>query len=371
MASKRVPWRTLLMRFAILGVSGFGGPPAHVAQMRRQWVTSGDLTDDEFTDAFAAASLLPGPASTQTALWVGWRTRGLLGMISAGLLFIVPSVALVTLLATQLRATGGIGLWIAAAARGAAIAVPSVALWAGVNPLRDAVRADHAHDRDRFWRLATALVGFAGGLASTWVNPVFVILAAGLVTLTFVERVGHPALFAASKGLSLGLAGLALKVGALSFGGGFVIVAMMRSDAVTTHHWLSDATFASAVALGQITPGPVVATIAAIGYFAGGTLAAIGAAALAFAPSFVFVGLGAPLFARLRASRRAAAFFLGASSSALGLIIASGWLVARGFTTWWEWVGAAVAAGAGAKFRPLPLLAVGSLVGIAHLALTL
>jgi len=366
-ASRTVSWATLWRRFLTLGLTGFGGPPAHVAQMRRQWVDTGDINPDEFTDAFAAASLLPGPASTQTALWVGWRTRGLVGMVVAGLLFITPSVALVIALASQLRATAGLGLAIAGAARGAAIAIPAVALWAGWTPLWTSLRRDDASCRDTALRGFTAAVGLGAGLASAWINPVVTLVVAGLFTVIAVERRGSFALFATSGGgLSWGLAGLALKVGALSFGGGFVIVAMMRTDAVVTHHWMTNATFAAAVALGQVTPGPVVATIGAVGYFAGGTAAAIAAAALAFAPSFLFIGVGAPFFTRLRSSTTAAAFLLGAGSAALGLIIASGVLITRGFTTWWEWAGAAVAAVAGARVKPLWLLGAGALVGLLH-----
>lgn len=371
MADSKTSWRTLVRRFVVLGLTGFGGPPAHVAQLRRQWVTSGALDANEFNDAFAAASLLPGPASTQTALWVGWRLRGWRGMVVAGLLFITPSVLLVTVLMSQYRGTGGAQPLIAALARGAATAVPAVAFWAAWPPLRASFA--HTTPRDSVWwrRAVAALAGVVGGLGSAHVNPVVIILVAGCATLA-LHQPGQPAvaLAATAKGLSLGLVGVALKVGALSFGGGFVIVAMMRADAVTTHHWLSNAAFAAAVAFGQITPGPVVATIAAVGEVVGGPWVALATAAVAFFPSFIFVGVGAPFFTRLRTSARVQAFFLGASSATFGLILASGVLLTRAFVAPWEWTAAAVALVLGVRLTPLWLLGGGAILGLVAHAVT-
>jgi chromate transporter len=116
------------------------------------------------------------------------------------------------------------------------------------------------------------------------------------------------------------LAWTALKVGALSFGGGFVIIPLMQHDAVTTYHWMSGNQFLSAVALGQITPGPVVQTVAVVGYAAGGIGGGLLAALVAFSPSFLFVIGGAPHFDRLRASVRIQAFLTGAGAAAIGAI---------------------------------------------------
>ncbi len=117
------------------------------------------------------------------------------------------------------------------------------------------------------------------------------------------------------------LAWTALKVGALSFGGGFVIVPLMQADAVHTHHWMTGTQFLNAVALGQVTPGPVVATVAAVGYAAFGVGGAVLAAAIAFAPSFVFVVVGGRHFDRLRRDGAARAFLDGAGPAAIGAIL--------------------------------------------------
>jgi chromate transporter len=127
---------------------------------------------------------------------------------------------------------------------------------------------------------------------------------------------------AATGGLAA-LAWVAFKVGALSYGGGFVIVPLMQHDAVHTYHWMTAAQFLDAVALGQVTPGPVVQTVAVVGYAAGGVLGGLLAAAVAFAPSFVFVIGGAAHFDRLRHSRRAQAFLTGAGAAAIGAIAGS------------------------------------------------
>jgi chromate transporter len=113
----------------------------------------------------------------------------------------------------------------------------------------------------------------------------------------------------------------ALKVGALAFGGGFVIVPLMQTDAVSTYHWMSHSQFLNAVALGQITPGPITQTVAVVGYAAGGLPSALLAAAVAFAPSFSFVLLGASRFERLLVNERVLAFLAGAAPSAAGAII--------------------------------------------------
>jgi chromate transporter len=113
---------------------------------------------------------------------------------------------------------------------------------------------------------------------------------------------------------------VAAKVGALSYGGGFVIIPLMQSDAVHTYHWMTDAQFLNAVALGQITPGPVVQTVAVVGYAAAGLSGGLLAALVAFAPSFAFVLIGGRHFARLRANRPVQAFLTGAGPAAIGAI---------------------------------------------------
>jgi chromate transporter len=141
---------------------------------------------------------------------------------------------------------------------------------------------------------------------------------------------------AVAKGSLAALAWTAFKVGALAFGGGFVIIPLMQGDAVHTYHWLTDTRFLDAVALGQITPGPVVATVAAVGYAAKGLGGGLLAAAVAFAPSFAFVLVGGRRFERLRENENAGAFLDGAGPAAIGAIIGAAVPLAEALSEAWQ-----------------------------------
>jgi chromate transporter len=129
---------------------------------------------------------------------------------------------------------------------------------------------------------------------------------------------------------------VALKVGALSYGGGFVIIPLMQHDAVVTYHWMSGAQFLNAVALGQVTPGPVVQTVAVVGYAAGGVAGGLLAALVAFAPSFGFILFGAPHFERLGSSQRVQGFFIGAGAAVIGAIAGAAIPLGRELTHLWQ-----------------------------------
>jgi chromate transporter len=150
---------------------------------------------------------------------------------------------------------------------------------------------------------------------------------------------------AAASGGLLALAWVALKVGALSYGGGFVVIPLMQSDAVDHHHWMTAGEFLNAVALGQVTPGPVTHTVAVVGYAAAGLGGALLAAAVAFAPSFAWVLGGGRHFDRLRRDRFARAFLDGAGPAAVGAILGSAIPLADALMETWQYVvlgGAAV-----------------------------
>ena len=158
-----------------------------------------------------------------------------------------------------------------------------------------------------------------------------------------------PLLLAAGTGGSLSLVWTAFKVGALSYGGGFVIVPLMQGDAVGRHHWLTQTQFLNAVALGQITPGPVVQTVAAVGYGAAGLGGGLLAALVAFSPSFAFVLLGGGGFERLRQNLAARAFLAGAGPAAIGAIVGVAVPLTRALSENWQY---AVLAGAAALLLP-------------------
>src|SRR6185437_8796595 len=182
-------------------------------------------------------------------------------------------------------------LWVRGASAGAGGAVAAVAVHAARGLLGPSL--DRARSRSGLWAWAAYVT--AGAAAAIAVGPylVLVLVACGLVEVGRRRRAEPLSLLLGSATVSVGgygaLAWTAVKVGALSFGGGFVIIPLMQGDAVHVHHWMSNAQFLNAVALGQITPGPVVATIAAVGYAAHGLIGGIMAAAIGFAPSFTFV----------------------------------------------------------------------------------
>ena len=179
---------------------------------------------------------------------------------------------------------------------------------------------------------------------------VLALLACGLVELITQSRLDH----VRSAGLLLpasvsagGIGALvwtAFKVGALSFGGGFVIIPLMQGDAVHTYHWMTNAEFLNAVALGQVTPGPVVATVAAVGYAAHGLAGGLLAALVAFTPSFSFILLGGRRFEQLRNNQRARAFLDGAGPAAIGAILGAAILLTAALQEAWQYAILAAAA---------------------------
>ncbi|HLH66006.1 MAG TPA: chromate efflux transporter [Solirubrobacteraceae bacterium] len=344
-----MPLSTVAREWARIGFTGFGGPPAHIALLRALVVERrGWLDAREFQDANAACGLLPGPASTQLSIFCAWRVAGPAGAVVGGLGFIAPAVALVLAL-SALFLERDPPLWVRGAGAGAGAAVAAVAVRAGVmllGPSLAAVRGDRA----RLLRWA-AYVG-AGTAGAVWLGAwlVLVLAACGIAELIAgggrpwsVMPLAHAGRMAAAGGLAP-LAWTALKVGALSFGGGFVIVPLMQADAIHAYHWMSAGEFLNAVALGQATPGPVVATVAAVGYAAHGVAGGLLAALVAFAPSFAFILLGGGRFDRVRDDRRARAFLDGAGPAAIGAILGAAVTLAGALTQAWQFALLGVAA---------------------------
>jgi chromate transporter len=349
-----VPVATVAREWTRIGLTGFGGPPAHVALLRELVVTRMRWMDAaEFEDANAACGLLPGPASTQLATLCAYRVAGRSGAIVGGLGFVAPAVILILALSAFVLAHAP-PVWLRGAGAGAGAAVAAVAVragWALVGPRRARARPG---SRANVRRLLYLL---AGGIAAALIGAylVLVLLACGTLELMIQRRRwprtgrgrGTVPVFAphlAATGGAGALAWTALKVGALSFGGGFVIVPLMQSDAVHVHHWMTSAQFLDAVALGQITPGPVVATVAAVGYAAGGVLGGTFAAVVAFAPSFGFVLAGGKRFELLRANPDPRAFLDGAGPAAIGAIFGAAVTLARALSQGWQFTILAAAA---------------------------
>jgi chromate transporter len=326
----RVPLATIAREWGRIGSVGFGGPPTHIALFRRLCVEQrGWATPRQFEDAIAATNLLPGPSSTQLAIYSAWRLRGAAGALVGGVCFIVPGLVLILALAALFL--GSPPEWVRGAGAGAGAAVAPVAVHAGVQLIGPVWRRIATTARPR-----VAAYALSGGAAAATVGSwlVLVLLGAGLLEVVWVrlrrrspgllllQPVARLLLAAGTGGLGA-LAWVAFKVGALSYGGGFVIVPLMQHDAVSRYHWLTSGEFLNAVALGQVTPGPVVQTVAVVGYAAAGVGGGLLAALVAFAPSFSFVLVGADRFDRLLANDDVRSFLDGAGPAAIGAILGS------------------------------------------------
>lgn len=336
----------VLQSWGRIGCLGFGGPPAHIAMLRELCVErEGWIAHEEFEDAIAFCNLLPGPASSQLSILTAWRVRGLAGGLVGGLAFVGPGlVVMIVLAALFLAGAPPDAVRGAGAGAGAAVAAVAVhAAWGLLGPSWERARPE----RPWRWALYAGLGAAAATLAGPWL--VLVLVGCGLAEL-LRRGVGWPGrgrtlgvqawpALAAAAGAAGGLVPLAwtsLKVGALSYGGGFVIVPLMRDDAVERHGWLTEARFLDAVALGQVTPGPVVHTVSAVGYAAHGVGGAVFAATLAFLPSFVLILVLAPRFERLRGDERLRAFLDGAGPAAIGAILGAAVPLALAIAQPWQ-----------------------------------
>jgi chromate transporter len=370
-SGSRVGLGEVLVQWARIGCIGFGGPPTHIALLRELCVARREWIDAEhFEDAIAACNLLPGPASTQLSILCAWTVAGPVGAVVGGIAFIVPGLIVILGLAAVFLASAPPN-WVLGAGAGAGAAVAAVAVRAGLGLLPASWARAAVQGR---W-IAYALLG---GVAAATVGPwlVVVLLGCGAIELGIRRfgtggRIGGylvPALLGATvaSGGLLALVWVAFKVGALSYGGGFVIVPLMQHDAVQHYHWMTNSQFLDAVALGQITPGPVVQTVAVVGYSAAGLAGGLLAALIAFSPSFVFVLTGAPHFQTLRQSTATRAFLDGAGPAAIGAILGVAIPLTLALGTAWQF---AVLAGAALFLLPLrrsvvTTLLLAALVGI-------
>ncbi len=324
--------KELALAFLRLGTTAFGGPAAHIAMMedefvrRRAW-----LTREQFLDLVGAAGMIPGPSSTEVAIYVGYRRAGWRGLLVAGLCFILPASLMVTAIAwayvryERLPAVGGV-------------------LY-GVKPMIIAIVAQAllAFGRTAITSAWLFALGGAAAVASALgASPILVFLVAG--ALNAAARLLPEARMAAvmwsgslgASAVSTAPAGLAklflvfLKVGAVVFGSGYVLLAFLRADLVERAHWLTDPQLIDAVAVGQFTPGPVFTTATFIGYIVAGVPGAFVATIGIFLPSFVLVAVSGPLIPRLRRSRIAGAFLDGVNVASVALMAVVGVRLAKG-----------------------------------------
>ncbi len=316
----------LALLFLRLGATAFGGPAVHLAMMRREVVAArGWLTEQRFLDLLGATNLIPGPSSTEMAIHIGFERRRWAGLLVAGLAFILPAMAI----------TGACGFFYVRYG-----ALPAVGwLLYGIKPVILGVVVQ------AIWSLAplAARGAWLGGiglasaaLVALGASELAVLAGAGVVAIAVararrgVAAGGPLALWPLVPAAGLATAASAVtlpslfwvffKTGSVLFGSGYVLLAFLRADLVEHLRWLTEAQLIDAIAVGQVTPGPVFTTATFIGYVLAGPAGAAVATAGIFLPAFFFVALSGPLVPRLRASRDAAAFLDGVNVASLALM---------------------------------------------------
>lgn len=316
--------------FVRLGAIGFGGPVALAGAMERdlvrhrQWVTP-----DEFRQGLALAKLSPGPLAAQLAIYLGWLRHGVRGATAVAIAFILPSFLLVTGFAALYLPGGGYG-WLSGFFRGAGPAVSAIVAFSAW-PL---MRASVGRDRLLWALLAVSFaVCLVGGAWIVWLFP-----AAGLMMLGARWRPdGRRALAFAPAWLLLagasspgGVLWHFLQAGALAYGSGLAILPFLHAGVVEQHGWLTERQFLDCVSLGMITPGPLLTSVAFIGYGAAGWWGAVAATAGIFLPCYAVTVLGAPVLRRHGGHPGVRAFIDGVTAAAAGSLAAGAVLLGRG-----------------------------------------
>ncbi len=334
--------RDVVLFFLRLGLTAFGGPAAHIAMMeqevvrRRAW-----LTREEFLDLLGAVNLIPGPSSTELAIFIGYRRAGWAGLLLGGACFILPAALIVLGCAWAYVHFG---------------ALPQItSLLYGVKPVVIAIvlQALLGLGRSAVKSLVLGAIAFGAVVASfAGVDALAVLVAGGtlaMIAKAVPERGGlrgvavpvlstlgsaaTPAAAVVASASLLGLFAVFLKVGTVLFGSGYVLLAFLRADLVDHRHWLTESQLLDAVAVGQVTPGPVFTTATFIGYVLHGSTGALVATLGIFLPSFVLVAVSGPLVPRLRRSRMAGAFLDGVNVASLALMATVVWHLGRSALT--------------------------------------
>lgn len=332
---QRTPLSVLALLFLKVGTTAFGGPAAHIAMMedevvrRRRW-----MTREEFLDLLGATNLIPGPNSTEMAIHIGHRQAGWPGLLVAGVCFIAPAVLIVTAFA-----------WAYVRYR----SLPEVSgILYGVKPVIIVIVLQALFSLGRA-AIKTTFLGViaVAGIALTFVgvHELIILAGGGLAALCWrVVKSGQKsvslfsaitfALFQSTTPAvtAFGLWPLFLfflKVGAVLYGSGYVLLAFIRADLVERWQWLTESQLLDAIAIGQVTPGPVFTTATFIGYVLGGTSGAAVATIGIFLPAFIFVALSGPFVPMIRRSPTAGAFLDGVNACALSLMFVVTYLLAR------------------------------------------
>jgi chromate transporter len=347
---RSVPMRRLLAYFLGLGTWGFGGPIASVGYMQRDLVERREwLSRKDFLDGVALGQTMPGPLAAQVVMWVGFLRAGTLGALATSAAFIAPSFLLVLTVAVVYAHYQGLPV-VQALFHGIAPAVMAIIAVAAYKLARMTNRKDL-----RLWAISVVLLVVT---ALTGAEIAVLFIAAGLLMIVldappqWLRRgrtpapgvIGLPGIgplagkvlaAAAGGGTLLALGWFFLKAGAFIFGSGLAIVPFLRDGVVHQHHWLTDGQFLDAVAMGLITPGPVVITATFIGYLTAGWQGALVATVAIFTPIFLGVVIPGRWFIRHRDNRQIQAFVKGATAAAAGAIAGAVIVLSRQTVTDW------------------------------------
>jgi chromate transporter len=343
--SKEVSLAELALVFLKLGTIAFGGPAAHIAMMEDEFVRKRHwITEAEFLDRLAAASLIPGPSSTEVAIFIGQSKRGWAGLIIGGCCFIIPAAVLVTLIAAVYARFGSLPqvAGILYGIKPAVIAVILQALW---SLSRSAIKT----------KLLAVIGVFAVVLNAVGIAPLIVLAIAGIASCAAVFKKQRAVALSAIPsfrrfGILLGTTLAAptapismlrlflsfLKIGTVVFGSGYVLLAFLRTEFIDHLHWLTEKQLIDAVAVGQFTPGPVFTTATFIGYLVAGIPGAFLATVGIFLPGFVLVASSDSLLPKLRQSTLASAILNGVVVGSLALMAVVAWQLGRAAIVDWR-----------------------------------
>jgi chromate transporter len=393
--------REVALVFLLFGFTAFGGPAAHIAMMRRELVERRHwVSEERFLDLLGLANVIPGPSSTELAIYLGYERAGWMGLVVAGATFILPAALIVLALAWLYTQLGGLPQfgWVFYGIKPVIIAIILQAL---VGLARTAVKTPLL--------AVMGILAFAVYLLTN--NPILVIFGVGIVVMLLVNgmrwfhqrksRQGRTATSPGEKGrgkpplLGLGMMQAAgrvprillvatalvvpavgllpifltfLKIGAVTYGSGYTLLAFLHTDVVTNTHWITDQQLIDAVAIGQFTPVPVFTTATFIGFLIAGVPGAAAATVGIFLPAFILSALVYPLGTRIRRSPWLSAFLDGVNVAALALIAGVLLLLARAALV--DWFTIAIAALAliillRFKFNSAWLVLGGAIIGVA------
>ncbi|MDR6225801.1 chromate efflux transporter [Desmospora profundinema] len=316
---------TIFWTYTLIGLQGWGGPAAQIQVIHEDAVEKKKWIDNErFKDAFAVCGMLPGPEAAELCMYVGYRQRGILGGILAGLGFMLPNFILITLLAWayfQYAATSEIAQSLLYGVKPVMVAIVLFSLY------RIAHKFGVLQERKKiFITLLMVTLTFI-----TRMDLIFLLLVMGFVYMILVRSFENKrysihdmplwamtSIGAASVTTSLSL--LFLKVGALSFGGAYTVLALLQFEAVDNYGWLTTEQYIDGLAINELTPGPLIMVAAFVGYAASGFWGAILATFFIFLPAFSIILIGAPYFDKIRENKKLKRYLAGVSAAVVGLI---------------------------------------------------